>query len=794
MFTNYLLLTIRTLIRNKISFTINLLGMSIALGCCIAAYINYDFNVGFDKQQENASQLYRVSFINESEGKQIHYGVTPLPMGELIRENFKEVDQVIQYISKDASFRIGNEMFQKQFVYADPNFTELFSMELINGSLDLNDKSKVLISDKLAITYYGKVDAVGLPLTQIISGVPREFIISGVYKSFPFNSSFRFDLLTNFDNYFTDPSQQSLIAHDWKRWATTFLYIRNPTVVERLTSRLQQYVKVQNEARQDLQVKTFYMESFTGMAARAVRERNQGHWLNMPMPPAAVIAPFAMAGLLLLVACFNVTNNAIAIAGKRLKEIGIRKVMGGKRKELIVQFLSESLVFSLFALVLALFLAEFFVAGWSAMWPGIQLSISYRNNFPLFLMLIGLILATTLLSGSYPAFYISAFRPIQVLKGTTKFGGTNLFTKSLLVLQLSISLAAVIFAIAFYYNSRFQKRFDLGYSYQSVVQVPIENVNQFFALENALSINPIIHSVGGSEHQIYGNTYKASVKSEKLKEREVDVLNIGNDYFKTLNIRIIAGREFKKDGSTDLKEAIIVNEEFVKVFSLGNEPLGKRITFNDTAQYYIVGTVKDVYLQALFQPLAPVVFRYVPPTDYRYLVASADPENLIEANRQIKSAWQKLFPNTLYNGRLMEERMVEVMTHFDNVVILYTFLGLVAIIMSVSGLFSLVSLNLQKRTRELGIRKVLGAPLSAIALLASKLFLIIMVIAFMIGSVAGSFMVNKMMDSIWEYYVAINTAVIALAVSILFTIATLTVSFRIFTVTGTNPADSLRYE
>lgn len=167
MFTNYLLLTIRTLIRNKISFIINLLGMGIALGCCIAAYINYEFNVDFDKQLKNASQLYRISFINESEGKQVHYGVAPIPMGELIRENFNEVDQVLQYISKAATFRIGDEMFQKQFVYANQNFTELFSMELIYGALDLNDKSNVLISDKLAIAYhYVSVRIVFVSLTQ----------------------------------------------------------------------------------------------------------------------------------------------------------------------------------------------------------------------------------------------------------------------------------------------------------------------------------------------------------------------------------------------------------------------------------------------------------------------------------------------------------------------------------------------------------------------------------------------------------------------------------------------------
>ncbi|HRX01048.1 MAG TPA: FtsX-like permease family protein, partial [Cyclobacteriaceae bacterium] len=196
----------------------------------------------------------------------------------------------------------------------------------------------------------------------------------------------------------------------------------------------------------------------------------------------------------------------------------------------------------------------------------------------------------------------------------------------------------------------------------------------------------------------------------------------------------------------------------------------------------------------LFQPLTAMAFRYVPKSNYQYLVASTDPENLAATNQQIKEAWAKLFPNQLYTGRLMEQNMMMVMEHFDSVVILYTFLGAVAIIMSISGLYSLVSLNLQKRNKEFGIRKIMGAPTRHLVLQASKAFLIIMVISFVIGSAMGSIMVNGLMDSVWEYYVAINAEVLTLAVVILLTIAVATVSYKVFKVVATNPVDSLRYE
>ena len=794
MLLNYILLTFRTLLRNKITFFINLLGMSIALGCCIAAYVNYEFNAGFDKTQENASDLYRISFVNESEGKQTLYGVTPMPVPNLVKENFAEVDDVIHYISRDGRFRIGDELFQKEFVYADPNFTKLFTMDLLAGSLDLSDKTRVLISDKLALTYFNTVEAVGKPLTQIIAGQPKEYVIGGVYKAFPFNSSFRFDLLTTFDNYFADADQKASVLNDWKKWTTTFLYIRDAAALPRVEKHLEQYVKQQNEAREDLKVKNYFIEPFSGMARRAVKARMQGHWFNMPMPPAAVVAPFFMAGMILLVACFNFMNNAIAIAGKRLKEIGIRKVVGGKRRQLILQFLSETLIFCTLAGLIALVLGEYLVAGWDALWPGIELSVRYANNWPFLVVLVLLLLVTALLTGAYPAFYISAFRPIQILRGTTRFGGTNWLTKSLLVFQFTISLAAVIFALAFYNNSRFQKEFDLGYDYHSVVQVPVDNVDQFNQLKNAISTNPLIKSVGGSEHHIYANSAKASIRTEKFQEKEVNVLNLGEDYFETLNVRVVAGREFEKDKASDYRESIIVNEEFLRIFNVGKDPFNHRITLNDTVPCNIIGVVKDVYLRALFEPLTPLVFRYAPEERYRYLVASTDPSKLGEVNHQIRDEWKKLFPNELYTGRLMEEHMVMAMEHFDNVIILYTFLGLVAIIMSISGLYSLVSLNLQKRTKELGIRKVLGAHLLNIILQASKLFLIIMIVSFVLGSVTGSFLVNTLMNNIWEYYEAIDLLVLSTAMFSLFVIATLTVGLKIFRVSSTNPVESLRYE
>jgi len=208
----------------------------------------------------------------------------------------------------------------------------------------------------------------------------------------------------------------------------------------------------------------------------------------------------------------------------------------------------------------------------------------------------------------------------------------------------------------------------------------------------------------------------------------------------------------------------------------------------------VKGVVKDVYLCALFQPLAPLAFRYVPEEKYRYLIASADPTSLVAADQQLKKAWQQLFPTQLYPGRLMEYNMVMALEHFDSVVILYTFLGLVAIIISVSGWYSLVSLHLQKRTKELGLRKLLGASIAHMIAQSGKMFFILLLIACALGSVMGTLMVNAMMNSVWEYYEAVNVIVLSLAITILLLIAIITIGFKIKEVVLINPVESLRYE
>ncbi|MFM7859301.1 MAG: ABC transporter permease, partial [Flammeovirgaceae bacterium] len=294
-----------------------------------------------------------------------------------------------------------------------------------------------------------KEDVVGRQLTQIVLGAdgvrrPKEFEIGGVFKKPPQNNSFGFDVITLFDNFWDVNLDKDLSETNWKRWShVLFLEIKDPTKIASITQQLKQYVEPQNKVREDFKISEYYLENFNGMMQRnRANPRLDSDYLGGGIPEEAVTVPAIMSGLLLLLACFNFTNTSIAISGKRLKEIGIRKVMGGLRQQLIAQFLGENMILCFLGLLAGLLMAEWMVPAYDNLWPWLELHLSYTENAGFLIFLFILLIITAIIAGSYPAFYITSFEPVSILKGKARFGGTNWFTRILLGGQFVISLLA----------------------------------------------------------------------------------------------------------------------------------------------------------------------------------------------------------------------------------------------------------------------------------------------------------------------------------------------------------------
>ncbi len=801
MIKNYLLITLRSMMKNKLFILINVFGMGIAIACCITAYLNWDFSNSWDKVHVNADKIYRVQFWREFQGKRDRYGLAPLPLAGLINQNIKDVDKTVRYMSSYCDVRIGEEIFGDQMAYADSAFFDFFTYELISGSfVNFHDKGKVFISDELARKYFNKEDVTGQFLTQIVLGKdgvrrPKEFEIGGVFKKPRQNTSFGFEMITLFDNFWDVNIDPEFTETSWKRWAhVLFLKIEDPMQVASVSKQLQQYVEPQNKAREDFKVGEYYLENFNGMMKRnRANPRLDSDYLNGGIPDEAVLVPSVMAVLLLLLACFNFTNTSIAISSRRLKEIGVRKVMGGMRSQLVAQFMGENLILCILGLAAGLLMAEWLVPTYSSLWPWLDLSLSYSENLGFLAFIFILLMATAFIAGSYPSFYITSFEPVSILKGTARFGGTNWFTRILLGGQFLISLLMIIMSFAFYQNGQYQKEYDLGFATHGVISTFVNNEGAFNTYRDALSTNTDIELIAGTRHHITNGWYNDPVKYESV-EREVDIMDVGDNYFETLDMTLIAGRKFQKDSETDRKESVLVTEELVKQFGWTDNPIGKRLVWMDTVQLYVVGVVKNVYARALWAPIQPLMIRYTSPDKYQQLVVKMEPKKIAQVNEYMEKKWKEVFPNTQYNGQMIDNELQETTEINDNIVTMFGFLGFFGALMTGIGLYTLVSLNIVKKMKEIGIRKVLGASIANIAGVINFEFVVNLGIATVLGGTLGYLATDWLMDSIWEYYKSMSVVSLMISVLSMVFVAILAVGYKTISTASLNPTKTLRDE
>lgn len=790
MIKNYLVITWRSMMKNKMFIFINIFGLAIGVGCCIVAFFNWEFDHTFDRHHASYDEVYRVSTIREFDGRTTLYGYVPVPFGQIIRENFADVEKVVRISDSWSNLKVADDVFPVRLAYADPDLFDVFSFEFISGSpSDLMDKSKIFINDELALKLFNTTDAVGMQITQVMGKDLKEVQVGGVFRTQPSNSSFHWLAYMNYENYFDEATDVK--EHDWKNRNTVFVRISDPARLAAVTKQLQPYRENNNSVREDFQIREFVLDPFAGMAQR---DSGNDTWsmTRGSSPTAAVIAPTLMAILVLLIACFNMTNTAIAISSRRLKEIGIRKVMGGMRSQLILQFLGETALICAIALGIGFALGEVLLSSWNALWEDMKLTSHYLDNPGFVLFIVGLLVFTALVSGGYPAFYISHFEPVSILKGKFKFGGTNYFTRLLLVLQYSISLVAIIFAIAFYGNSVYQRDFDIGFDQNGVLIAYVENLGEYETYRNALMENGDITSVAGSQHSIYSSGYNDPVKFES-RQLEVDIIDVGDDYASTMGLSILRGRDFRKDSETDRKESVLVSEKLVEEFGW-RDPIGKELIWMDTVKLYVIGVIKNVYTNGLWREMDPLMIRYTTPDKYTHVIVSGPVNKLSEINSFMEKQWKVIFPNRLYNGRYLNEAMVEAMTVNNNIIKMFLFLGIVALVLSATGLFTLVSLNIIRKMKEIGVRKVFGASIANITRIINMEFVIMLVVASVLGSVLSYFAVDALMASIWDYYQSTTGVTFAASVFLMFLISGLAIGFKVFSAASMNPVSTLRSE
>lgn len=790
MITNYGKVAFRNFTKNKTYVLINILSISVGLACCVVAYLNYDYNDSFDEQHENMNQIYRVNYHQQDGDRMRQYGLAPFPISHE-SQNLSNVSKVVRYSEWHGSAKVQDNYFDLNMGYVSDNFLDVFTFPLELGSKELlTRKSAIIVSREMALRLFGEVDVIGQTLTYVHRGEERSYTIEGVLEKQPSNTSFNVDALTNIDNLVRYQSKDQ-----WQNYGTTFLVINDKEFVDRVTQHLNDYSSKNAPTVENEEAKTFYLDPLKGMASRAEANDVIGP-LEVSFPLAMEIVPAVISALILLIACFTFTNTTIASAASRLKEIGIRKVLGGRKNQIVFQFLTESLLVCALAIIAAIPLSSLLATQFNQLLPMLDLELAISNNIGFYSFMVGLVLFTGLIAGGYPALYLSRFQPSKILKGNLKYKSIGRQTKVLLTVQFAFSMLTIMASVLFVQNARFQNTIDLGYDTEQIIVVRIgseENKEQVYhALNNALSINPRITALAGSADHVARRFHNATVSFEGETFNIVG-LDVGPNYIETVELELTQGRDFDKDRASDYLESVIINESFVKDQGWNN-PIGQKLIYQDTVEYFVIGVVKDFYFDDFSTSIQPLWMRLSTPDEYNYLIAKTSPENVATVMEEINMTWRALFNREIKDIKAPEYARWKGQTINGIILKVLLFMGSVAAVMSMIGFFSLVSLNLFGRMKEIGVRRVLGSSTISIIQVINKDYIIILLVGIMSGSLISHFLVPVLMSTIWAYHIDGNISITLLSILLMLLTCLLTVGIRVVKAANVSPVNLLKDE
>lgn len=793
MFSNYLRIAFRVLWRNKIYVILNVVGLGFAIACCILAYLNYNYRVNFDQNHAHTEHIYRLNTMRLVDGSKQPWGVIPLPLAQTVQQELTGVERIARLSSATVVVKAGENTFDERMHYTDKTLFDFFTFPLKSGNLsDFDQSHQVVISEAFADRYFSKQIPVGQSLTIVEPSGPQVYTVAAVAQKIPANSSIQFDIITSFKNGFV----KGQAAANWANpgLVTTFAELKDEQAAHSVTPNLNSYVALHNHHRTDWPIESFFLQPFAELAASSDIDMPgyiYGSQLTVNPRGVLVIVPAFMSLFILIITCFNFTNVSIAFASGRLKEIGVRKVIGGTRSQLIRQLLTENVVLCLLASALALLFVYLLLPTVNQL-TNVDLSPNYVEDYGFWLFLLFIPAVSAAFSGLYPAVYVSSFQSVAILKGKTSLASFSRFTRFLLIAQFSLSCFALVVGIVMSQHAAFQEKADFGYSINEVAVVEINNPQEYSAFSQAIRQHPEIKSVAGCTQQIGDGTYTSTAQT-KNGQIQTQVAEVGGEaYLSSMGIRLVQGRHFYDTGA-DADQSILVNQTFLQALQI-RQPIGQRITLNSTS-YTIVGVVKDYKEQGLHGLVPPCVLRLAKPDAYKFMVVRTTENSLLQVTKYLQAIWHKVAPNVPYRGYLQSdliEKEIRMTQGFKSIAF---FLAIVTLLLSASGLFAQISLNIDHRSKEIGIRKVLGASILQIIGLVNQQFIRILLIAFVIGSALGYLFTNKFIfQFIYKYHADGGlTPYIGTFLIVLFCCAII-IGTKVFRAATTNPIKRLRHD
>ncbi len=783
MFKNYLKIAFRNLFRQKVYSFINLAGLAIGMASCILILLWVTDELSYDRFYQNADRLYRVTDHEKyTNGEEVNFSMNPADLAPTLLAEYPEIENVAR-LRRVGSVVIqyGEKSFSEEnLAGADPAFLKMFTMPFIEGDAAqaLSGPSSVVISQKMAQKFFAGENPIG---KTIRIDDRLDFQVTGVMQDIPSNSHLKIDFLVPFPAL----KEFGYPVEGWESWAfTTYVLLQKNAdyhlVAQKITNTIKQHQKES--------IATLSLQPVTDIHLRSGTMWGIGGTGDIKYVYVFTI----IAGFILLLACINFMNLATARAGNRAKEVGLRKVVGAQRRELINQFFSESILYAVIALALSILIAMEFLPLFNSL-SGKNLHFGIHNSRTIFLFLAGISVITGMVAGSYPALFLSSFRPVKVLKGKLGTGARgSLFRKLLVSFQFLLTIVLIISTIVVNRQLHFIKDQKLGFDKDRVLCIKLQgdlNKKAEF-IKSELKKDGDVEDVSGVSYP--PSQIRRSTIIREWEGRNTDdqflmyLLSADLDFAKTMQIQMAEGRYFSSKISTDTSQGIIINEAAARAMGM-KSPLGKEI-FGSR----IIGVIKDFHFASLRSKIGPLVI-YYDPREIRYLLVKMNPGNLSASVQSIEKDWHNILPGFPFDYNFLDDQINELYHSEQQVGKVINTFSILALFVACLGLFGLASFTAEQRTKEIGIRKILGATVGGIILLLSKEFTRYVLLANIVAWPLAWFAASKWLNT-FAYRIEISWWFFLLAGGMALLIAILTVVTQAVKAATANPIDSLRYE
>jgi putative ABC transport system permease protein len=798
MIKSYFTIALRSIHRHQVFSLINILGLAIGMAACMLVLLYVRDELSYDRTHEKADRIYRVAQHAHWEGGTIDAAVTSGPFAPFLKKDYPEVQQAVRIATEGSEFiKYGDKTLKTPIIVADPNLFDVFTHRFLYGSPTkaLGNLNAIVLTKTTAENIFGHASqAVGKTL-QVLNR--SNFIVSGVVEDVPTNSHFRFGAALPLD-------AKADFLKPWQNFSLyTYLLLPEGYDIARLQAKMPAFY--QRYLGKEMGAGVDFLIDFQPLTSIHLHSHLQAEMeANGDITYVYIFS--VIAAFILLLACINSMNLATARSASRAKEVGIRKVVGSSRQQLIGQFMTESFLLTGLSLAISLLLVEWLLPFFNQITEK-QLHIPWLSQ-PISIGLLLLVaVATALVSGSYPAFFLSHFRPITILKGTFIRNPTNaFFRKGLVVFQFTVSIALITATWIAYEQLAYVRNKELGFNKEQLIGVRIPDYqvrHQLAAVKTHLLQNPAILGAAATTNPIGRDDIGSGVMffEENGKKPElthtVKPLGIDTDYLGLMQIQLKEGRNFSPTMPTDSTQAVIINEALVKELGWKNA-LGKRIWYfiddnGHTAEAKVIGVVKDFHIASLHQPIEPLVLRLVPQDEADNLYVRLRPENMaatLDFIRKTHQSFDAYNPLETYFIDQNFARQYEADARRGQLFL--AFAGL-AIFIACLGLFGLAAFTAEQRTKEIGIRKVMGASVNNIVTLLSKDFVKLVLLANIIAVPLAWWAMQRWLED-FAYRVQISWWMFVLAGVLALVIALLTVSYQAVKAAVANPVKSLRTE